>query len=154
MTFQNHIKTITKSAYYHLKNISRVKELMSQQDLEKLVHAFIFSRLDYCNSVFTGLTKQSIKQLQLIQNAAARVLTGTKKVHHITPVLRSLHWLPLSQRIDFKDRSGPLVQGCSLSQELEPKTDKQLSVFMLHTSGTNFQKTAGLLKLLAPLKPG
>ena len=75
---------------------------MSQQDLEKLVHAFIFSRLDYCNGMFTGLTKKSIRQLQLIQNAAARVLTNTKKIEHITPVLKSLHWLPVYQRIDFK----------------------------------------------------
>ncbi|CAJ1082756.1 hypothetical protein KUCAC02_009465 [Xyrichtys novacula] len=102
LNLNSHIKTITKSAYYHLKNISRVKGLMTQQDLEKLVHAFIFSRLDYCNSVFTGLPKKSIRQLQLIQNAAARVLTKTKKVDHITPVLRSLHWLPVCQRIDFK----------------------------------------------------
>ncbi len=56
------------TAYYHLKNISRIMGFMSQQDLEKLAHAFIFSRLDYCNSVFTGLP---IRQLQLIQNAAA-----------------------------------------------------------------------------------
>ena len=94
LNFNSHIKTITKSAYYHLKNISRIKGLMSQQDLEKLVHAFIFSRLDYCNSVLSGLPKKSIRQLQLIQNAAARVLTNTRKVDHITPVLRSLHWLP------------------------------------------------------------
>ncbi len=102
LNLRSHIKTITKSAYYHLKNISRIRGLMSQQDLEKLIHAFIFSRLDYCNSVLTGLPKKSIRQLQLIQNAAARVLTKTKKVDHITPVLRSLHWLPVCQRIDFK----------------------------------------------------
>ena len=80
LSFNSHIKTMTKSAYYHLKNISRIKRLMSQQDLEKRVHAFIFSRLDYCNRVFTGLTKKSIRKLKLIQNAAARVLTNTKKV--------------------------------------------------------------------------
>jgi len=75
---------------------------MSKQDLEKLVHAFVFSKLDYCNSIFTGLTKKSLRKLQLIKNAAARVLTRTKKTDHITPVLRSLHWLPVSERIDFK----------------------------------------------------
>ena len=78
LNFNSHMKMITKSAYYHLKNISRVRGLMSQQDLEKLVHAFIFSRLDYCNSIFTGLPKKSIRKLQLIQNAAARVLTSPK----------------------------------------------------------------------------
>ena len=58
LNFNSHIKDITKTAYYHLKNISRIRGRMSQQDLEKLVHAFIFSRLDYCNSVLTGLPKK------------------------------------------------------------------------------------------------
>ncbi|KAF7648774.1 hypothetical protein LDENG_00152180, partial [Lucifuga dentata] len=41
-------------------------------------------------------------RLQLIQNSAARLLTKTKKREHITPVLATLHWLPVSYRIDFK----------------------------------------------------
>ena len=102
LTFNSHMKAITKSAFYHLKNIAKLRGLMSKQDLEKLVHAFISSRVDYCNGLFTGLPKKTIKQLQLIQNAAARVLTRTKRSDHITPVLRSLHWLPVSYRIDFK----------------------------------------------------
>ncbi|XP_076578637.1 LOW QUALITY PROTEIN: uncharacterized protein LOC143315073 [Chaetodon auriga] len=102
LNFNNHLKLITKSAYYHLKNITRIKGCLSKEDMEKLVHAFIFGRLDYCNGVFTGLNKKSIRPLQLIQNAAARVLTNTRKMDHITPVLRSLHWLSVSQRIDFK----------------------------------------------------
>jgi len=68
---------------------------MYQSDLERRVHEFIFSRLDHCYSAFTGLLKGSIGQLQLIQNAAARVLTKTSKMNHITPVLRSLQWLPV-----------------------------------------------------------
>ena len=102
LTFSSHIKSITKTAFYQLKNISRVKGFMSQTDQEKLIHAFISSRLDYCNSLLTGLPQKSIKQLQLIQNAAAQVLTRTKRSEHITPVLKSLHWLPVSYRIDFK----------------------------------------------------
>ncbi|KAL2093106.1 hypothetical protein ACEWY4_010418 [Coilia grayii] len=103
LTFNSHMKAITKSAFYHLKNIAKLRGLTSKQDLEKLVHAFISSRVDYCNGLFTGLPKKTIKQLQLIQNAAARVLTRTKRSDHITPILRSLHWLPVSYRIDFKE---------------------------------------------------
>ena len=76
----------------HLKNISRIKGLVSQQGLEKL----IFSRHGYCNGVFTGLLK-----IDQIQKAAARVRTKTKKVDYITSVLTSFHWFPVCQRIDF-----------------------------------------------------
>ncbi len=99
LSFSSHVKAVTKSAYYHLKNIARIRCFVSSQDLEKLVHAFITSRVDYCNGL---LPKKSIRQLQLIQNAAARILTRTRKSEHITPVLRSLHWLPVTFRIDFK----------------------------------------------------
>ena len=102
LNVNSHIKAIAKSAYYHLKNIARIQGFLSKQDTEKRVHACVFSRLDYCNGVFTGLGKKSIRQLQLIQNAAARVLTNTRKMDHITPVLKSLHWLPVGKRIDFK----------------------------------------------------
>ena len=102
LNFDSHIKSITKSSFYHLKNIARVRGFMSRSDLETLIHAFISSRVDYCNALFTGLPKKSIKRLQLIQNAAARLLTRTKRSTHITPILKSLHWLPVQHRIDFK----------------------------------------------------
>ncbi len=75
LSFSSHVKAVTKSAYYHLKNIARIRCFVSSQDLEKLVHAFITSRVDYCNGLLTGLPKKTIRQLQLIQNAAARILT-------------------------------------------------------------------------------
>lgn len=55
--FDSHIKSVTKSANYHLKNVARLR-LMSAKDLEKLVHAFITSRLDYCNGLLAGLPKK------------------------------------------------------------------------------------------------
>ena len=69
---------------------------------ETILHAFISSRLDYCNSLFTCLNQKSLDRLQSVQNSAARLLTRTKKREHITPVLASLHWLPVLFRIDFK----------------------------------------------------
>lgn len=76
LNVNNHMKTRTKSAYYHLKNRSQIIAVLSQQDLEKRVGAFLFSRLDYCIAVFTELTQKSIRQLQLTRNAAARVLAN------------------------------------------------------------------------------
>ncbi len=80
LSFSSHVKAVTKSAYYHLKNIARIRCFVSSQDLEKLVHAFITSRVDYCNGLLTGLPKKTIRQLQLIQNAAARILTRTRNL--------------------------------------------------------------------------
>ena len=67
-----------------------------------IIHTFISTRLDYCNSVFTCLNKSALNKLQTVQNSAARLLTGAPRRSHITPVLSALHWLPVKFRIDFK----------------------------------------------------
>ncbi|MCJ8747469.1 hypothetical protein PDJAM_G00153810, partial [Pangasius djambal] len=80
----------------------KIRNILSLSDAEKLVHAFITSRLDYCNALLSGCSSKCINKLQIVQNAAARVLTRTRKYEHITPVLSTLHWLPVRLRIDFK----------------------------------------------------
>ena len=69
---------------------------------KSLVQAFIACRLDYSNSPFSGITDSLFRRLQSVQNAAARLITGTNRCDHITPVLRELHWLPVRQRVEFK----------------------------------------------------
>ena len=66
------------------------------------VHAYITSRLDYCNGLLFGLRKAQIAKLQRVRNAAARLILGVGKFSHITPALYELHWLPVSLRIDYK----------------------------------------------------
>uniref|UniRef100_A0A674NXK6 Neutral sphingomyelinase (N-SMase) activation associated factor n=2 Tax=Takifugu rubripes TaxID=31033 RepID=A0A674NXK6_TAKRU len=102
LSFNSHIKTVSTSAFFHLRNISKIRKLLMQHDAEKLVHAFVPSRLDYCNSLLSGCPNNSLRSPQLIQNAAARVLTGIDHRDHITPVMASLHWLPVKFRIIFK----------------------------------------------------
>ncbi len=63
--------------------------MLSVSDAEKLVHAFMTSRLDYCNALLGGCPASSINKLQIVQNAAARVLTRSRKYDHITPILVS-----------------------------------------------------------------
>ncbi|XP_062849601.1 uncharacterized protein LOC134311857, partial [Trichomycterus rosablanca] len=102
LSFDTHVNNITRVVFYHLRNISKIRNILSVNDAEKLIHAFITSRLDYCNALLTGCSGRSINKLQLVQNAAARVLTRTKKFDHISPVLSSLHWMPVKFRIDYK----------------------------------------------------
>ena len=96
--FTAHVRRVTKTAFYHLENISKVKPFLSLSNTERLMHAFITSRLDYFNALLSSLPKNTINQPQLIQNAAARVL----KPKQITPISKSLHWLPVSFFIDLK----------------------------------------------------
>ncbi len=89
------------ASFYHLRRLAKVKPFLNRKRFEIIIHAFISSRLDYCNSYY-GLPVAAIHRLQLVQNAAARLLTGSRRRNHITPILCSLHWLPISYRIQFK----------------------------------------------------
>uniref|UniRef100_A0A3Q2NWF9 Reverse transcriptase domain-containing protein n=1 Tax=Fundulus heteroclitus TaxID=8078 RepID=A0A3Q2NWF9_FUNHE len=102
MSFKSHIKQISRVSFFHLRNIAKIRNILSRSDAEKLVHAFVTSRLDYCNSLLSGIPQNAVQSLQLIQNAAARVLMKINQRDHISPVLASLHWLPVKSRIEFK----------------------------------------------------
>ena len=60
-----------------------------------LIQAFVSSRLDYTNSVLAGVSSQLLQKMQVIQNAAARFVTGAMRRDHVIPVLRELHWPPV-----------------------------------------------------------
>ena len=62
----------------------------------------VSNRLDNCNSLLVGVSSQLLQRLQVIQNAAARLVTGVRRSEHITPILHDLHWLPVRRRITFK----------------------------------------------------
>ena len=91
-----------KTSFYHLRNIARIRKFISTKTAEILVHAFVTSRLDNCNSLLYGLPKTLLDKLQYVQNSAARLVTLSKKRDHITPLLINLHWLPIHERIKYK----------------------------------------------------
>ena len=101
MSMSKQVNTICKKAFYHLRNIASIKKFLSHQHCEILIHAFVTTSLDYCNSLLNGLPQYQIKKLQYAQNAAARLLSCTGKHEHITPILKELHCLPVNERIDF-----------------------------------------------------
>ena len=98
----DHIANLCKSSYFQLRQLRQIRRSLTTDERKTLVHAFISSRLDYCNSLLFGIGEGLVKKLQSVQNAAATFIMGIKKRDHITPVLRNLHWLPISKRIVFK----------------------------------------------------
>jgi hypothetical protein len=91
-----------KAAWFHLRNIGRIRSYLDKSSTAKLIHAFVSSKLDCNNSLLIGISKEKVGRLQRIQNAAARLVSLTCKYDHITPVLKDLHWLPIAQRIEYK----------------------------------------------------
>jgi len=85
------------------KTVAKVYVMpLETQWSQTLVKAFISCQLDYCNLLLYKIADSQLRQLQSVQNAAARLMTGMRRMEHITPVLQSLHWLPVWQRILFK----------------------------------------------------
>ncbi|KAK3557720.1 hypothetical protein QTP86_000323 [Hemibagrus guttatus] len=99
ISFSSHV---TRSCRFLLYNIRRIRPFLSTQATQVLVQSLVISRLDYCNSLLAGLPLNAIRPLQMIQNAAARLVFNLPKFSHTTPLLRSLHWLPVAARIRFK----------------------------------------------------
>ncbi len=102
LKFDRQVNAVVKSSFYQLQIIAKLKRVLSFEDIETVIHAFISSRLDYCNSLYLGLSKNLLSWLQLVQNAAARLLTGTKKWSSISPVLALLYWIPVDFRVQYK----------------------------------------------------
>ena len=102
LTFKQHISNICKSASFGIYKISRIRRLLDRPTTSKLVHAFVSTHIDYCNSSLSGLPQSHLVPLQRVQNSAARLVTLSRKSEHITPILNSLHWLKIHHRISFK----------------------------------------------------
>ena len=99
---ESHITSVCQSCYFHLRNIGAIRRYLNNETAAQVIHAFITSKLDYCNSLFYNLPGKSVHRLKKIQNTAVRIITRCNPQDNITPHLKSLHWLPVHLRIEFK----------------------------------------------------
>ncbi len=102
LTFKDHIAKTARSCRFALHNIRKIRPFLTQHAEQLLVQALVIFRLDYCNALLAGLPSCTMKPLQMIQNAAARLVFSEPKRAHVTPLFVSLHWLPGAARIKFK----------------------------------------------------
>ena len=96
------VVNVIRSVNFELRRISAIRHFLSVEATKTLVSAFILSRLDYCNGLLINCPHDLIQRLQKVQNSAARLVLRVPRRDHITPHLRTLHWLPIEARIKYK----------------------------------------------------
>ncbi|KAF7246760.1 Reelin [Varanus komodoensis] len=102
LSLEAQVTAVVRSAFFQLQLIHQLHPYLEDDCLAMVTHALVTSRLDFCNTLYVGLPLKTVRILQLVQNRAARLLTGTGRYVHMTPVLRQLHWLPIEVRAQFK----------------------------------------------------
>ncbi|KAF7236044.1 putative RNA-directed DNA polymerase from transposon BS [Varanus komodoensis] len=102
LSLEAQVTAVARSAFFQLQLIHQLRPYLEYDYLTTVTHALVTSRLDFCNALYVGLPLKMVRILQLVQNRAARLLTGTGRYVHMTPVLRQLHWLPIEVRAQFK----------------------------------------------------
>ena len=86
-----------------LGQINRVKRYFDNRTLIIIINALVFSKLFYCSSVWSNTSQSNIAKLQAVQNFACRIVSGSKKYDHVTPILRQLKWLPVKQHLYYRN---------------------------------------------------
>ena len=95
MPMDKKISSLVKSSFASLHGMYKARLCLTIEASNTMVHSFIYSRLEYCNSLLFGLPNKQKKKFQWIQNTAAYLITNTYKYDHNTPILIELHWLPI-----------------------------------------------------------
>src|SRR6218665_2905673 len=101
-TFADHITKLSQICYMHIRALRLLRPILDHKTSCTITTSIVHFKLDCCNSLFYSINSSQIKRLQTIQNALARAVTKTPKHHHITSVLKSLHWLKIPQRSTTK----------------------------------------------------
>ena len=102
LTMSDHISFVSKSCFMNMRDLRRIRNTLDSTTAKTIATSLIHSKVDYCNSLFLNLPRCQLDRLQLILNSAARAGSNTPRFTHISPVLKSLHWLKIDQRIHNK----------------------------------------------------
>jgi hypothetical protein len=104
LSFSVQIRKLVSSCFLTIRNISRIKKFLNEDQLKILVSTLVFSKLDYCNALYYGLSSDLISKIQVVQNSALRLIFKINRYDrtHISPLFKQLHWLKMQERIIFK----------------------------------------------------
>ena len=89
-------------SYYHIRELRCIRPYLDFKTASTIATSIVHSKLDYCNSLYYNLPKSQTNRLQVIQNSLARSVVKAPKLCHVAPILKSLHWLKINERIEYK----------------------------------------------------
>ena len=101
MRIDAHEQDISRKAYIDIQRISSIRHLLYIDGTKILLSAFMHPKLDYCNSLSYGCPMYMLERHQKVQSSAARLFFQCRKQNHISPLLMTLHWLPINARIEY-----------------------------------------------------
>jgi len=138
LTLSAHVAALSRSGYYQLRQLRPLVQSMTVEAGRTAAAAFISCRLDYRNSLLYGLPGTLLRKLQSVQNATARLITGTRRSDLISPVLRELHWLPVRERVKFKVACPVAVRAlaCPLGRRLPSRVRQHSALSDVSTVNT------------------
>ena len=102
MSLDKQINSISKSAFFHLRNIGSIRNMLTDDACSQLIHSLVTVRIDYCNSLLYVMPDSTLFRWQKVLKTAARILKKIPKFSHITDIFKDLYWLPIRQRITFR----------------------------------------------------
>jgi hypothetical protein len=102
LTFKDHVNKVTRSALLYLRVISRQRHHLNDKCTSLLIHSLVFTRIDYCSSLFYNINQCELVKLQGIINYAARVLKKMRKSDDVRHVITMVKWLRMKQRIQHR----------------------------------------------------
>ena len=102
LSMDTHTQAIVRLCYFQLRKIQHIRQYISDGALRTIIHSLVISKLDYGNTLLAGAPKTVTNKLQRVQHMAARVVAGLRKRDNITDTMCRLHWLPVTDRIQFK----------------------------------------------------
>ena len=97
-----HVTATVRTCFAALRQIRSMRRSLSREALLTLIHALVVSKLDYCNSVLVGVSRSLQRRLQSVLNAAAWLVSSTRRSEHTTPLFRDLHWLKVPEHVQFR----------------------------------------------------
>ena len=102
LSFDDHVTNVVRACNYHIRALCHIRHLIDRETMNVIACSIVSSRLDYCSAILCGVTSRNVDRLQRVHNSLARVVYQVPYRSRTTQLRRSLHWMPIRQRIQYK----------------------------------------------------